>query len=116
MGPIKAKSLEPASSQALNQNKIDRQMVKIQRVRLQASSQTAIVYGMDVFRRSLRVQIPPMNFFIVKKPKLLFQSNTFKATPQSKAPFQPFLARQILIAPSGGGHICVNPGGLGRDP
>src|SRR6218665_896918 len=47
---------------------------------------------------------PPMNFFIAKKPKLLSQSNTFNATPQSKAPFQPFLAGQILIAPSRGGH------------
>jgi len=31
--PVKAKSREPAYSQVLNQNKIDRQRVKIQRVR-----------------------------------------------------------------------------------
>ena len=40
--PTKAKSREPAYSQALNQNRIDRQGVKIQRVR-QADSQTAKV-------------------------------------------------------------------------
>src|SRR6185503_20240255 len=40
--PTKAKSREPAYSQALNQNRIDRQRVKIQRVR-QADSQTAKV-------------------------------------------------------------------------
>ena len=40
--PTKAKSREPAYSQALYQNKIDRQRVKIRRVR-QADSQTAKV-------------------------------------------------------------------------
>jgi len=42
--PTKAKSREPAYSQALNQNKIDRVGVKIQRVG-QADSQTAMVGG-----------------------------------------------------------------------
>src|SRR6218665_2102505 len=42
--PTKAKSRETAYSQALNQNKIDRVGVKIQRVG-QADSQTAMVGG-----------------------------------------------------------------------
>ena len=42
--PTEAKSRESAYSQALNQDKIDRQRVKIKRVR-QADSQTAMVDG-----------------------------------------------------------------------
>jgi len=42
----KAKSREPAYSQALNQNNIARQRVKIQRVR-QADSQTVVVDGVS---------------------------------------------------------------------
>jgi len=44
--PTKAKSRETAYSQALIQNKIDRQRVKIQSVR-QADSQTAKVDGVS---------------------------------------------------------------------
>ena len=42
--PTKAKSDEPAYSQMLSQNKIDRQRVKIQKIR-QADNQTAVVDG-----------------------------------------------------------------------
>src|SRR6218665_356640 len=43
--PTKAKSREPAYSQALFQNKIDKQRVKIRRVRLQGGRQTAMMDG-----------------------------------------------------------------------